>query len=45
MVNRNTGDIDILIEPSKEIGLRVVKALKSLGWNCPISNQKNLKKS
>jgi hypothetical protein len=34
-VNRNTGDIDILIEPSKENGLHVVEALKSLELEMP----------
>jgi hypothetical protein len=34
-VNRNTGDLDILIEPSKENGLRVIEALKSLQLEVP----------
>jgi hypothetical protein len=34
-VNRNTGDLDILVEPSKENGLRVVNALKSLQLDVP----------
>jgi len=34
-VNRNTGDLDILIEPSIENGHRLLKALKSLKLEMP----------
>ena len=34
-VNRNTGDLDILIEPSIENGLRLITALKKTGLEVP----------
>ncbi len=34
-VNRNTGDLDILIEPTAENGLRLIKALKELNLEVP----------
>jgi hypothetical protein len=34
-VNRNTGDLDILIEPTVENGHRLLKALKSLKLEIP----------
>lgn len=34
-VNRNTGDLDILIEPTAANGLRLIESLKSLGLDVP----------
>lgn len=34
-VNRNTGDLDVLIEPTTENGHRLVKALRSLNLELP----------
>jgi len=34
-VNRNTGDLDVFVEPSKENGARVIKALRSLQLELP----------
>lgn len=34
-VNRNTGDLDILIEPTQENGLRLLTALKTMGLETP----------
>lgn len=34
-VNRNTGDIDILIEPTQENGQRLLNALKKIGLEIP----------
>jgi hypothetical protein len=35
-VNRNTGDLDILIEPSQENGKRLIKALEKIGLEVPV---------
>jgi len=37
-VNRNTGDLDILIEPTQENGLRLLDALKKVGLEVPTIN-------
>lgn len=34
-VNRNTGDLDILIEASQENGQRLLNALKKMGLEVP----------
>jgi hypothetical protein len=34
-VNRNTGDLDILFEPTQENGLRLIEALKSIHLETP----------
>jgi hypothetical protein len=34
-VNRNTGDLDILIEPTQQNGQRLLNALKSIGLEVP----------
>jgi hypothetical protein len=34
-VNRNTGDIDILVEPNRENGVNVLSALKNMGLEIP----------
>lgn len=34
-VNRNTGDLDILFEPSQENGLRLIESLKSVKLDLP----------
>jgi hypothetical protein len=34
-VNRNTGDLDILIEPSASNGIRLIEALKQIGLEVP----------
>jgi hypothetical protein len=34
-VNRNTGDLDILIEPTRENGSRLIKALLEIGLEIP----------
>lgn len=34
-INRNTGALDILIEPTKENGLRLLEALKKVGLEIP----------
>jgi hypothetical protein len=34
-VNRNTGDLDILIEPTQENGLRLLDALRAMGLEIP----------
>ena len=34
-VNRNTGDLDILIEPSQENGKRLINALENIGLEVP----------
>ena len=34
-VNRNTGDLDILIEPTQENGLKLIAALSSIGLDIP----------
>lgn len=34
-VNRNTGDLDILIEPTRSNGLRLIQALKKIGLEVP----------
>jgi hypothetical protein len=35
-VNRNTGDLDILIEPSAFNGIRLMDALKQVGLEVPV---------
>jgi predicted nucleotidyltransferase len=37
-VNRNTGDLDILIEPTAENGLKLVEALREIGLEVPDIN-------
>lgn len=34
-VNRNTGDLDILIEPTRENGQRLLGALRKMGLEIP----------
>jgi len=43
-VNRNTGDLDILIEPTQSNGSKLIKALL-LAWKYPKLNQKSLKRN
>jgi hypothetical protein len=44
-VNRNTGDLDMLIEPFASNGIRLTDALKQIGLEVPVITPANLKKN